>query len=266
MSSDVRQVLTQEAWQQALEHGRVHDALRLYLGGEQQDAATRDLLETLTDLRAHLRAKRWKKALQVAEAHVSERPGSPRHEIDWQALQAQIRQLDESSQVLDRRDAEGALTILAEVRHPVLQAEVETQRGTAFIFMNELTQASACFERALTFDPKHYRAMTNQGNLALEAGQVDAAITAYEQALKINEEFSNALHNLGVAYRKKGDIGRSVASIRKAQRALRQEDSERAKGALSRSTRGLQGKSLRWLLYGAILVVVYVWLQGQGIL
>ena len=267
--SSIQSPATIQDWQQALEQGRVHEALTFYLRCEQQNAAVVDALQALLDLRTHLRAKRWRKAQQVVstrleEASVPVGSEAASAEFGWQTLQQQIDLLQESAEVLDRRDPDAALALLARVEHPVLRAEVETQRGTAFIFRNELAEASACFEQALTYDPKHYRAMTNQGNLALEAGHLDEAIAAYEQALKINEDFSNAHHNLGVAYRKKGDITRSVASIRKAQRALRQEETERARGSLSRSTRGLQGKTFRWLIYGALFVLVVWWLQGQG--
>ena len=149
---------------------------------------------------------------------------------------------------------------------PLLEAEAETQRGTAYIFQNETDKAEARFLRALEGDPKHYRAMTNRGNLALEAGRTEEAIEAYQKALTFDEDFVNAHHNLGVAYRRLGKIDKSVQSIRRAQKASRRQDSETARESLSKFGGGLSRRFLRYALYGGAALVLYFVLRSQGIL
>ncbi|MEM6431466.1 MAG: tetratricopeptide repeat protein, partial [Deinococcota bacterium] len=90
----------------------------------------------------------------------------------------------------------------------------------------------------------------------------DDAISYYQAALRINENFSNAHHNLGVAYRRNGEIGKSVQSIRKAQRAMQQEDMTAARQTMAQSQR----KYGKWILYGVGAVVVYFILRARGVL
>jgi hypothetical protein len=75
----------------------------------------------------------------------------------------------------------------------------------------------------------------------------------------VDDEFANAHHNLGVAYRRKGMIGKSVASLRRAQRAQRKRDSREARED-ARELRGRgAGRSLRWLFWGVLVGVVVWW-------
>ena len=253
---------TSPPWRDALAAGKAEEALKRYLEAEAHDEATLDALAALADVRRHLRAKAFTRAQQALE-----RSGQPEGLLDWHALSTQIGTLKESNDALDTFKPDEAMALLASVDEPLLQGEAETQRGTAKVYLNENAEAEAHFANALEHDAKHYRALTNQGNLALEKGEVDAAIAAYEQALEINENFANAHHNLGVAYRKKGDIGKSVASIRRAQRALRRQDSEEARGKLSTLTGGRGGLKLgRWLFYGAVIALAYFVLRGQGVI
>ena len=108
------------------------------------------------------------------------------------------------------------LSVLTSVHHPLLLGEAETLRGTALIYKNDTTGAKAAFENALGYDSKHYRAITNLGNVALENNLLEEAILQYEKALKINEHFANAHHNLAVAYKRKGEVGKSVHALKRA--------------------------------------------------
>ena len=147
-----------------------------------------------------------------------------------------------------------------------MYAEAETQRGTALVFLGDAEAAVSAFEKATTFDPRHYRALTNLGNVALERGRTDEAISHYENALKLNENFANAHHNLGVAYRRKGDVGKSVAAIRRAQRVSKQRDREEARAVLKTFGGEQRSKYLKWFLYALAAVGVFLLLRAQGII
>ena len=252
---------TLESWREALREGRAGEALNLYLAGEAYDAPTHEALRALAELRGFLRAKRYVRALTEVR-----RVEEPPPLLEWSVLEAQLTLLSEANEALERRKPEGALEKLGSVTLPLLEAEADTQRGTAYIFQNETDKAEACFIRALERDPKHYRAITNRGNLALEAGRTEEAIEAYGRALAIDDEFVNAHHNLGVAYRRLGKIDKSVQSIRKAQKASRRQDSETARESLSKFGGGLSKRFLRYALYAGAALIVYFVLRSQGIL
>lgn len=245
-------------WLTQLRQGYPVEALALYLSTDRPEVDTIDGLERLVVLQQRLRNKEFKPSLALlAEA-------SPASLFDWDRLRAQVARLQESAALLDRRRPDEALKLLAEVDEAVLQGEAQTQRGTAHIFRGEPVEAERSFAQALVADPRHYRALTNQGNLALEAGRVDEAIEAYQAAIKISPNFANAHHNLGVAYRRQGQIDKSVRAIKQAQRVLQQHDRGGARPAM-RPNRG-SPRLTRYLLYGAVAVIIYLILRAQGIL
>ncbi len=245
-------------WQEQLRRGHLNEALSAHLESSQPDEGVTQLLEALSELRAQLRAKAWTQAQRLADT-LGEVPDTP-------ALSAEVAQLTASGKHLERGEAEDALALLETVQLPLLQAEAETQRGTARVFLGDDEAAVSAFERAITLDPRHYRALTNLGNARLEQGQVDEAVMHYQAALKLNENFANAHHNLGVAYRRKGDINRSVASIRRAQRVSKQHDREEARTVLKTLGGERRGKYIKWLLYGLAAAGVFLLLRAQGII
>jgi len=256
------------SWQDWLEHGNASAALQAYLQAGGASFEIEDALRALIDMQRALRAKLWDKA--ISELHTPKEDVPDKDTltmtaiVNWHALKAGIEQLTTSHDTLEKRDADAALAALDGLDVPLLAAEVDTQKGTAYIFKNQLDDAQNAFEAALERDPKHYRARTNLGNVALERGQVNDAIEHYQAALRINENFSNALHNLGVAYRRKGEIGKSVQAIRKAQRAMQQEDMTNARQTMKQSVKG--GKYTKWFWYIVIGVVVYFILRSRGMI
>ena len=257
------------SWQTHLKAGDASAALQRYRGSETPDEGVLEALASLNEVRLYVRAKGWAKAGR-ALARVETPPESVRALADWTALERQLGVLEATSKLLDKKESHAALERLESVNAPLLLAEAETQRGTAHIFLNDLEEAHISFTKALEHDPRHYRALTNKGNLSLEENDVDEAIKAYEAALRLNEDFANAHHNLGVAYRRKGKIDKSVRSIRRAQKAMRREDADEAKGTLSKSLNNLNGRlggrGLRYALYGLGALLLLWWLRSQGML
>lgn len=252
---------SERTWQMALDEGQADEALSRYQRQDLRDEATLEELRTAADLRSQLRAKAYANANKLLEG--TDLPASI---IDWGKVRNQVDTLQESQEALDKLEPEAAIELLDGVDQPLLQAEAETQRGTAKVYRNEPDAAAVHFGEALARDPKHYRALTNRGNLALEGGRVDDAIADYQHAIEINESFSNAHHNLGVAYRKKGDISRSVSSIRRAQRLLHRGDADAARNRLGSGGTASGPRLGRWFFYGALAVVIYLVLRGQGII
>lgn len=176
----------------------------------------------------------------------------------WAELEADLAALTASAKLLDERDSEGAIAALEPLTDSWLTAEVEAQRGTAHIFAGRLDEARASFERSIAVDPQHYRALTNLGNVALEEQRTDDAIAFYQQALKVNDNFANAHHNLGVAYRRKGQLGLSVRELKAAQRLTQRKEASEARAKLGRIGGGVAtSKWLRWFLIGGAGAILY---------
>lgn len=178
--------------------------------------------------------------------------------VPWSELEADLAALEASAKLLDRRELEALFPALDDLESSWFKAEVETQRGTAMIYEGRLEEAKAAFEAALAQDPDHYRAITNLGNVALEEKRTDDAIDYYQRALKVNDSFANAHHNLGVAYRRKGNLSKSVKSLKAAQRLAQKRDASEARTKLGRLTAspGVT-RYFRWLLIGAAGALLY---------
>jgi len=250
-----------EAWREPLGEGRFGEAYNYYLAKETQDPAERRALATLADIEALVRNRSWQQARRKLD-RLEERPPL----LDWELFERELDILKHTGQELDRRNPEDVLEELRAVALPCFQAEVETQRGTALVFLGRSAEARSCFQRALAIDAKHYRAITNLGNISLEEGLVDEAIAAYEQAIAVNDAFANAHHNLGVAYRRKGQYGKSIRALRKAQSVMQRREAEETRASLARASKGQGMRVLRWLLYGAVALALFILLRNRGII
>ncbi|MCA9838675.1 MAG: tetratricopeptide repeat protein [Trueperaceae bacterium] len=253
--------MTEQTWQQLLEAGKIDEALlALRL---QEDETERNVLvsiETLSSIQDALRAKNWSKALRLTSEQEDTEP------INWQELAQELGQLKAAAELLDKRQPEAALEGLGPLQSPVLRAEQETLRGTAYIYTDQMELARQAFRNAIALDNKHYRAITNLGNLELEAGNLDEAIAAYEKALKLNDSFANALHNLGVAYRKKGQVSKSVSYLRKAQTASQRQMREEARESFRGSSNPQTLKLLRWFGFGILALILFFFLRSRGMI
>jgi tetratricopeptide (TPR) repeat protein len=246
-------------WQDSLLQGHAEEALQLFLASaDSDDDATREVLEHFVSLQDYLREKNIAKARQLFTKQDSIPEWATQIVSD---LVPQLATLEEALKALEKHDPDKTLSILASINSPLLLGETETLRGTALIYHNDTSGAKAAFENALGHDPKHYRALSNLGNLALEANKVDEAIGFYESALKLNEDFANAHHNLAVAYRRKGQMGKSVGALKKAQRVSQQNMREEARGLFKNKQ---TSKYLRWIMYVGIALVAYIVLKTRA--
>ncbi len=242
-----------------LQEGQLSGALAAELARADPDPDMLTLLRRVDEVLERLREKRYPQAVKLASAL------GPVSGFEPGPFRQGVAVLEKSGAHLGRGEAEAALALLGQPVTPLLAAEHETQRGTAYVFLGETGRAETAFKHAAELDPKHYRALTNLGNLLLEEGRTDEAIALYERAIRLNESFPNAHHNLGVAYRRKGQVSKSVASIRRAQKVSRRRDSEEAR-VVVKSFAGTQAAKYRkWLLYAAVAVGLYLLLRAQGV-
>ncbi len=256
-------------WRTLARLGRFDLASRtLRLAGGEEDEATFDTLQTLAEVESAVRAK----ALARARRRFDALERRPLDWLDWDALAADLERLAVAVPAVDRREPEAARAALAELRSDVFTAEREILLGTLAVLEGDDATGLDHFEAGLARDPNHVRGLTNRGNVKLEAGDVDGAIEDYERAIRVDEGFANAHHNLGVAYRRKGQIGKSVAALRRAQRHAARRDAEDARASIGGRPRGRGtrtaggGRPWRWLLFGALGLLAYWWLQQRGLI
>jgi tetratricopeptide (TPR) repeat protein len=120
------------------------------------------------------------------------------------------------------RLAEGLARLDALLVDPVITGEdraaICNKRGVALVQLSRREDARAAFESALEARAQFVPALVNLGNLQLESGDAQEAVRYYEIAIRSDEEYALAHHNLGVAYKRLGRTGDAVGELRKADR------------------------------------------------
>jgi protein O-mannosyl-transferase len=76
--------------------------------------------------------------------------------------------------------------------------------------------SESLFRRALAVTTGNFMAHTNLGNVLLDRGDVDEAITHYETAVSIRPRDSNARNNLGTALLQQGNADQALAHLQEA--------------------------------------------------
>lgn len=217
-------------------------------------------LSALVDVQELLRERSFGRAIERIN-RLEDRPEF----ANWEQILEELAVLKDSAAALDRRDPDLARELLQALPEGTwFTAEVLTHLGTTKVYDGDMAGATALFERAVEYDPNHYRALTNLGNVVLEEGKIDEAIELYERALKVDENFPNAHHNLGVAYRKKGQLNKSVRSLRRAQRTQQRHDVAEARESIGKWAGPKAGKYFKWVMWGAIAAGVYFLLRFTG--
>jgi tetratricopeptide (TPR) repeat protein len=96
------------------------------------------------------------------------------------------------------------------------RALVHNKRGLLELARGDGTAADAAWAEALATYAACVPAMVNVANRLLEAGDAAAAIARYETAIRLDPDFPEAHHNLGVAYKR---VGRGSDAVRELRRA-----------------------------------------------
>ncbi|BDP41583.1 hypothetical protein DAETH_15520 [Deinococcus aetherius] len=147
--------------------------------------------------------------------------------------------------------------------HPLTRAEALNALGVLHALREEPGEARACFEEAQAADPGHYRALTNLGNLDLEAGRAAQAEARYREVLRLNPDFDGAHHNLGVALRRQGRVHESVGSIRRAQRlGVRRSQEDTREEMREGFRRDARLRTVRVVLLVLAVLVLFLVVRG----
>jgi tetratricopeptide (TPR) repeat protein len=141
----------------------------------------------------------------------------------------------------DQGAFEEALALYAQARERFPQDPRPPHRmGVMCIRLGRREEARAHFEAALAQAREYAPALTNLGNMALEAGDVDKAVELYRRAIVSSPDYPGAHHNLAVALRRQGRLAEAVSEQRAAARLERTygREMDRLRLRAARSARG----------------------------
>lgn len=249
-------------WTQASQHAR----------RERLDVDVQDALDLLPAVQAHVRARRYPGARLTLSAYRLALGRAPASAPERAAVEFAVSpsDLEAALAALDGLQQESDPGVLAAglapaLAHPLTRAEALNMQGVLAAMLGDAGASRAHLEEALRADPGHYRALTNLGNLDLEAGDAARAEGHYRQVIALNPEYDGGHHNLGVALRRQGKIGESVASIRRGQRlsVKRSQDDSKA-DARDQLARIPALRHMRWALLAALGFGVALLLRAGG--
>jgi tetratricopeptide (TPR) repeat protein len=220
-------------WRSSLERQQYEEALArlkaLSLVG-QGDTEHQDALERLVMFFESLRAKNYLGAKRINRS-------------GWSALDVPVMGLDENLDALitaeeswRNGDERVRAALQPALEHPLTRAEANNQLGVLEAVCEKPDLARSHFQAALATDPRHYRAITNLGNLELEIDNLQTAEMRYREALKLNPEYSVAYNNLAAVLKRQGKRGEAVDMLKKSQRMSLKEIRQQNRKGVSNSS------------------------------
>jgi tetratricopeptide (TPR) repeat protein len=88
--------------------------------------------------------------------------------------------------------------------------------GCAYVLQNKFQEAAAAFQDAVRIDPQFTFAFNNLGWCFWQLGKYGEAVEAFESAIRINPKFIDALFNLGASYEIVGRLDDAKRSFQAA--------------------------------------------------
>ncbi len=98
------------------------------------------------------------------------------------------------------------------------EPEIHNLFGLAYLQLTETEKAKKRFERAIELDPEFSEAHNHLAVILIEQKQYDQAVIHARKAVE-NLNYTTperAYHNMGIAYRRKGDLNAAIKSFNKA--------------------------------------------------
>ena len=85
--------------------------------------------------------------------------------------------------------------------------------GNILLDQNRKSDAIFMYQRAISTDPKFYKAYYNLANIYLEDEKPFLAIENYKKVTKLKPDFAYAYYNMGCAYLKAGNLNKAKTSF-----------------------------------------------------
>ena len=97
-----------------------------------------------------------------------------------------------------------------------MQVANHTNIGNVLLQSGRVEEAVTHYRKALQLNPENMEAHNNLGNALLQQGGVDGAILQFQTALQINSNSSDAHYNLGNALLRKGSVDEAILQFQTA--------------------------------------------------
>ncbi len=229
-----------------------------------------DVLQTLRVMQDEIRARRYAGArhqlatYQEAAADLQHPlAGELRLYVHPEAVLEALNALEAAQRETDAPAL--AQRLAGALAQPLTRAEALNAQGVLFAMLGEETQARAALDAARAADPGHYRALTNLGNLDLEAGRFAQAETIYRDVIRLAPEYDGGHHNLGVAVRRQGRVAEGVRYIRQGQRlAMKRSRDDTQAEVKEQFRRNPNLKYLRLAVLAVLALIIFLALRGAG--
>ena len=93
-----------------------------------------------------------------------------------------------------------AYSLISKIPEDKRDAEIWLLAGNITQDYGKSTDAEFLFQKAISIEPKNYKAYYNLGTLYLKEEKFNSAIENYKLCIKNNKEFAYAWNNLGLSY------------------------------------------------------------------
>lgn len=107
--------------------------------------------------------------------------------------------------------------------------------GRALLAAKEHEGAETALKKAVRLDSGNWQAQLALGMLYDDLGQLDAALAAFQAALKVRPREASILNNLGVAYYLRKDYPKAIETLEMALHSAKPEDRKRIYNNLGRA-------------------------------
>ncbi len=126
----------------------------------------------------------------------------------WGAESLWWRQVSRELREVGWRDQHGS----GKARQP-RTARGFLKRGRLRQARGELDKAISDYDQAVKLDPNYARAYSSRANMRQAAGDLSGAIKDYDRAIKLDPKYVNAYNNLGNAQMAAGDLRRAIKNF-----------------------------------------------------
>ena len=102
------------------------------------------------------------------------------------------------------------------VRKSPHKARPYNNRGLAYFYRGNSTQAMSDYNKAIALDSNYSKAYINRGFLYYDQGNLIQAMSDYNKAIDIDPENAEVLNNRGIVYYNQGDVTQAISDYNRA--------------------------------------------------
>lgn len=123
---------------------------------------------------------------------------------------------EQATVLYNDNDLKNAFDVLLSIKESDRTAQDWLLLGNILQDQDKISDAVFMYQRAITINPKFYKAYYNLGNIYLEQDKFYLAIENYRLANKSDNNFAYAYYNLGCAYLRTGNLKKAKIAFLKA--------------------------------------------------